>query len=141
MRLLRASAPLMPQGTCLRCFIRSAALPTACLNCGESFCKRGEHRRRFCPEYGQRTTARATKLVKFTQPSGDAYFATDGALWRTLHLLLLKPGELTRQSQSGRRKHYVLPLRLQLTINPWPWRRCLWWAAAPGRKPCTQRSL
>ncbi|MBL8306514.1 MAG: DUF3667 domain-containing protein [Rubrivivax sp.] len=38
-------------------------------------------------------------------------------MWRTLKLLLLKPGELTRQYLDGRRKHYVLPLRLYLTIS------------------------
>jgi Protein of unknown function (DUF3667) len=31
--------------------------------------------------------------------------------------LLIKPGELTRQYLAGRRKHYVLPLRLYLTIS------------------------
>jgi hypothetical protein len=38
-------------------------------------------------------------------------------MWRTLKLLLLKPGELTRLYLAGRRKHYVLPLRLYLTIS------------------------
>ncbi|MBK6789996.1 MAG: DUF3667 domain-containing protein [Betaproteobacteria bacterium] len=38
-------------------------------------------------------------------------------MWRTLKLLLFKPGELTRQYLGGRRKHYVLPLRLYLTIS------------------------
>jgi hypothetical protein len=51
------------------------------------------------------------------QQFGGAYFSTEGALWRTLKLLLLKPGELTRQYLAGRRKHYVLPLRLYLTIS------------------------
>jgi predicted RNA-binding Zn-ribbon protein involved in translation (DUF1610 family) len=94
-----------------------AAMPTACLNCGESFGERGERRRRFCPECGQETTVRAPTLGEFAQQFGGAYFATEGALWRTLRLLLLKPGELTRQYLSGRRKHYVLPLRLYLTIS------------------------
>ena len=30
---------------------------------------------------------------------------------------MLRPGELTRQYLAGRRKHYVLPLRLYLTIS------------------------
>ena len=34
-----------------------------------------------------------------------------------MKLLLIKPGELTRQYLAGRRKHYVLPLRLYLTIS------------------------
>jgi Protein of unknown function (DUF3667) len=56
-------------------------------------------------------------LMEFVQQLGGAYFSTEGALWRTLKLLLLKPGELTRQYLAGRRKHYVLPLRLYLTIS------------------------
>lgn len=90
---------------------------TACLNCGESFGELGERRRRFCPECGQETSVRAPTLGEFAEQFGGAYFATEGALWRTLKLLLLKPGELTAQYLAGRRKHYVLPLRLYLTIS------------------------
>jgi Protein of unknown function (DUF3667) len=89
----------------------------ACLNCGESFGEHGERRRRFCPECGQETTLRAPTLGEFAQQFGGAYFATEGALWRSLKLLLLKPGELTAQYLAGRRKHFVLPLRLYLTIS------------------------
>ena len=94
-----------------------AAMLTACLNCGESFGTRGERRRRFCPECGQETTVRAPTLGEFAQQFGGAYFATEGALWRSLKMLLLKPGALTAQYLAGRRKHYVLPLRLYLTIS------------------------
>jgi hypothetical protein len=94
-----------------------AAVFKACLNCGESFGNRGERRRRFCPECGQETTVRAPTLGEFAQQFGGAYFATEGALWRSLKLLLSKPGALTAQYLAGRRKHYVLPLRLYLTIS------------------------
>jgi predicted RNA-binding Zn-ribbon protein involved in translation (DUF1610 family) len=93
------------------------ASSTACLNCGEPFGERGERRRRFCPECGQETTVRAPTLPEFAQQFGGAYFAAEGALWRSLKLLLLKPGALTVQYLAGRRKHYVLPLRLYLTIS------------------------
>jgi hypothetical protein len=86
----------------------------ACLNCGQAF---APPRPRFCPACGQETTLRPPRLGEFVQQFGGAYFATEGALWRTLKLLLLKPGELTRQYLAGRRKHYVLPLRLYLTIS------------------------
>jgi hypothetical protein len=71
----------------------------------------------FCPQCGQETRLRAPKLGEFVQQFGGAYLSTEGALWRTLKLLLLKPGELTRLYLAGRRKHYVLPLRLYLTIS------------------------
>lgn len=60
---------------------------------------------------------RPPTLGEFVQQFGGAFMSTEGALWRTLKLLFLKPGELTRQYLAGRRKHYVLPLRLYLTIS------------------------
>ena len=74
-------------------------------------------RPKFCPECGQETWVTPPSLGEFAQQFGGAYLSTEGALWRTLRLLLLKPGELTRQYLAGRRKHYVLPLRLYLTIS------------------------
>ncbi len=90
------------------------AAPLACLNCGAPF---AEPRPTFCPACGQETTVRPPTLGEFAQQFGGAYFSTEGALWRTLALLLFKPGELTRQYLAGRRKHYVLPLRLYLTVS------------------------
>lgn len=71
----------------------------------------------FCPACGQETRGRPPTLFEFAQQFGGAYIATEGALWRTVRLLLVKPGELTRAYLSGRRKHNVLPLRLYLTIS------------------------
>lgn len=89
-------------------------LPPHCLNCNQPL---ADPRPRFCPACGQETRLRPPTLGEFLQQLGGAYFATEGALWRTLKLLLLQPGELTRQYLAGRRKHYVLPLRLYLTIS------------------------
>jgi Protein of unknown function (DUF3667) len=72
---------------------------------------------RYCPACGQETTIKAPTLGEFLQQFGGAYFSTEGALWRTFKLLLTQPGELTAQYLAGRRKHYVLPLRLFLTIS------------------------
>jgi hypothetical protein len=88
--------------------------PVACPNCGHAFTQPVPP---FCPQCGQEGRVRAPRLAEFVQQLGGAYFSTEGALWRTLKLLLLKPGELTRQYLAGRRKHYVLPLRLYLTIS------------------------
>ncbi|MDP2008087.1 MAG: DUF3667 domain-containing protein [Rubrivivax sp.] len=87
---------------------------SACPNCFHAFTGPAP---RFCPECGQETTVRAPKVVEFLQQIGGAYLATEGALWRTLKLLLLQPGELTAQYLAGRRKHYVLPLRLFLSVT------------------------
>ena len=92
----------------------SGATDTPCANCGAAL---AVPRPRFCPACGQETNIRPPRLSEFVQQFGGAYFSTEGALWRTLKLLLFRPGELTRQYLAGRRKHYVLPLRLYLTIS------------------------
>lgn len=89
------------------------ALP-ACLNCAQPL---PLPRPRFCGHCGQETNLRAPTLGEFAQQFGGAYFSTEGALWRTLKLLLTKPGALTIEYFAGRRKHYVLPLRLYLTVS------------------------
>jgi Protein of unknown function (DUF3667) len=90
--------------------------PPACLNCGENLAEL-PRARRFCPACGQETNVKPPTLGEFAQQFGGAYFSTEGALWRTLKLLVTKPGELTRRYLDGQRKHYVLPLRLYLTIS------------------------
>lgn len=90
-----------------------APLPR-CLNCGQAL---ADPRPRFCGQCGQETSLRPPRFFEFVQQFGGAYFSTEGALWRTLGLLLFRPGELTRRYLAGRRKHYVLPLRLYLTLS------------------------
>jgi hypothetical protein len=85
-----------------------------CANCGHAL---PDPRPAFCPACGQETELRPPKLGEFLQQFAGAYLSTEGALWRTLRLLLLRPGELTRRYLAGQRKHYVLPLRLYLTIS------------------------
>lgn len=92
------------------------AIPVTCPNCGEGLADL-PRAPRFCPACGQETHVKPPKLSEFLQQFGGAYFSTEGALWRTLKLLLTKPGELTRLYLVGVRKHYVLPLRLYLTIS------------------------
>jgi hypothetical protein len=89
----------------------------ALMRCPNCFAVLATPQPKFCPECGQETRVRAPKLGEFVQQFGGAYLSTEGAIWRTLWLLLFKPGELTRQYLAGRRKHYVLPLRLYLTVS------------------------
>lgn len=85
-----------------------------CTNCGRAL---SLPLTPFCPHCGQETHVRAPRLMEFLQQFGGAYLSTEGALWRTLALLFFKPGELTRRYLAGQRKHFVLPLRLYLTIS------------------------
>lgn len=88
--------------------------PSACPNCGR---RHDAPLPPYCPACGQETALRPPTLGEFVQQFGGAYFSTEGALWRTLRLLLTRPGALTREYLAGRRRHYVLPLRLYLTAS------------------------
>ncbi len=88
------------------------APPGHCPNCGAAL---AVPRPRFCGDCGQDTEVKAPTLGEFIQQFGGAYFSTEGALWRTLWRLFI-PGQLTLEYFAGRRRHYVLPLRLYLTL-------------------------
>jgi hypothetical protein len=94
--------------------ITLAAVEGLCTNCDHPL---GEPRPRYCPSCGQETNIKAPTVGEFAQQFSGTYFASEGALWRTFKMLLLRPGELTAQYLNGRRKHYVLPLRLFLSIS------------------------
>jgi hypothetical protein len=91
-----------------------ADTPAQCLNCAGPL---ATPRPRYCPACGQETALRPPTVGEFLQQFGGSVLATEGALWRTLRLLLLQPGALTQQYLAGRRRHYVLPLRLYLTVS------------------------
>ena len=86
---------------------------TACCHCGAVLMQPAAN---FCSACGQEARIRPPLMREFLQQFGGAYVSTEGAFWRTLKLLVTKPCELTAQYLAGRRKHYVLPLRLYLTI-------------------------
>ncbi len=71
----------------------------------------------FCAQCGQEARVRAPTLMEFLQQFGGAYISTEGALWRTLKLLLTRPGALTAAYLRGKRRSHVLPLRLYLTFS------------------------
>jgi hypothetical protein len=95
----------------------SSSLPTDNRICPNCEARWAGPRPRFCPDCGQETQLKPPTLRELAQQFGGAYLSTEGALWRTLKLLLLQPGELTRRYLAGRRKHYVLPLRLFLSMS------------------------
>jgi len=43
------------------------------------------------PDCGQESHVRPPRIGEFLQQFGGAYLATEGALWRTLKLLLFRP--------------------------------------------------
>lgn len=94
----------------------AAAVPPAlaCRNCHAPL---GHPQPNFCGQCGQETSLKPPTVMEFIHQFGGNYMAMEGALWRTLLLLLFLPGRLTREYLNGRKKRYVLPLRLYITIS------------------------
>ncbi|ALT76277.1 DUF3667 domain-containing protein [Paucibacter sp. KCTC 42545] len=113
--LAPAPAPLAqrPPRLWSRWLAVSPAQAEKCPNCASPF---PDPKPKYCGECGQETLLRAPKLGEFLQQFGGSYLAMEGALWRTLAKLML-PGQLTLEYFAGRRRRYVLPLRIYLTIS------------------------
>jgi hypothetical protein len=80
---------------------------TACLNCGTVLV--GEH----CHACGQHAHVHRT-LGAFFHDLAHGALHFEGKVWRTLPLLFLQPGRLTREYIDGRRASYVSPIALFL---------------------------
>jgi hypothetical protein len=87
-----------------------------CRNCGADFAAL-EPPPLYCSQCGQDTTLHPPSLREFLHEFVGHYVALEGPLWRTLGLLLTRPGRLTQEYLAGRRRRYVLPLRLYLTAS------------------------
>ena len=74
--------------------------PGSCLNCGAAL---AEPCPRFCGACGQETNVKPPTLGEFLQQFGGAYFSTEGALWRTVKLLLLKFNANMKKSRLNKR--------------------------------------
>ncbi|MGH8853810.1 MAG: DUF3667 domain-containing protein [Telluria sp.] len=71
----------------------------------------------FCHQCGQATHLHVPSAREFLHEFLAHYVAVEGKLWRSLKLLVLKPGLLTREYIEGRRVRYVEPLRLYLSFS------------------------
>jgi hypothetical protein len=80
--------------------------PTPCANCG--ILLHGQ----YCSSCGQRARERMITFWELVRDAGDLLASLDSRLWRTLGLLLFRPGRLTLDYLQGRRARYVAPLRL-----------------------------
>ena len=82
-----------------------------CKNCGTT--TNGN----FCHQCGQATHLHVPSAREFLHEFMAHYVAIEGKLWRSLKLLLFKPGLLSREYIEGRRVRYVEPLRLYLSFS------------------------
>jgi hypothetical protein len=80
---------------------------TKCLNCGTALL--GPH----CHQCGQHAHVHRS-LTAFLHDLAHGVFHLEGKLWRTIPLLVRKPGELTRRYIQGQRASFVSPIALFL---------------------------
>lgn len=80
---------------------------TACANCGATFTTT------YCPECGQkRHVHRTISAIMHDLIHGVLHL--DGKLWRTLPMLVFRPGQLTRRYIEGERAKFVSPMAMFL---------------------------
>ena len=82
-----------------------------CPNCGAAVSGN------YCHECGQETVLHPPSTREFVHEFIGHYVALEGKLWKSLLLLLFRPGQLTLEYIKGRRVRYVQPLRLYLTFS------------------------
>ncbi|WP_227470233.1 DUF3667 domain-containing protein [Massilia sp. YMA4] len=86
-------------------------VPANCRNCGAAV---SGH---YCAQCGQETRLHVPSLAEFVHEFIGHYVAVEGRLWGTLVRLLFRPGALTAEYLAGRRRRYVEPLRLYLSMS------------------------
>lgn len=82
-----------------------------CPNCGAAVSGN------FCHQCGQETVLHPPSITEFFHEFIGHYVALEGKLWKTLGLLIFRPGRLTLEYMAGRRTRYVQPLRVYLTFS------------------------
>ena len=104
--------------SCVRRLVRprhdllSAELePRTCLNCGAQIT--GRH----CAECGQSSDVHVLSMREVAGDVTHSLLHLDSRVWRTLRLLVLRPGELTREFIAGRHQRYLPPFRLYLAVS------------------------
>jgi len=71
----------------------------------------------FCPECGQDSRDHRVALRLLVVGLWNDLFTFDNRFWRSLVLLLFKPGALTKRFVAGRRVRYIPPARMYLFIS------------------------
>jgi hypothetical protein len=99
--------------------------PSVCPNCGTPLAGR------YCANCGQKKTPISPTLAYFVHDLTHELLHVDGKIFRSIWLLLARPGFLTREYFLGRRASYISPIRLYLIFS------IAFFAAAalPGRPP------
>lgn len=89
----------------------SPALPDQCPNCDAPV--HGP----YCAQCGQETEITALRLRDFSHEYFQHFVTLESRLWRSLWTLIRYPGMLTTEFLAGRRRRYVRPLPLYLSLS------------------------
>jgi hypothetical protein len=71
----------------------------------------------YCAQCGQRHEPHVHSMREFGAEAFESVTHADSRVWRTLWLLISKPGFLTREFVEGRRARYLPPFRLYLVLS------------------------
>lgn len=71
----------------------------------------------YCHDCGQKTSSLHLDLHHVLHDATHEFLHLDGKIWRTVKLLVAKPGMLTHEFLAGRRVRYITPIRLYLTFS------------------------
>ena len=82
-----------------------------CANCGTVL------QGAYCAVCGQRDEALRQPIGRFLKAAFIEFLGVDGRLWRSLGLLLFRPGRLTKAYLTGQRVRYIRPMRLYLIAS------------------------
>lgn len=88
-----------------------------CLNCGASLRLADGRIAHYCPDCGQESDPRPPTVVELVRQLLSHYASAEGRLWPTIVGLIAKPGYLTAEYLAGRRRRYIMPTRLYLTMS------------------------
>ena len=86
----------------------AASIGKACVNCGTIL------HGAFCHGCGQKDSDLRRPIWSFSHELVENVFAADSRFVKTLALLLMVPGGLTRSYMEGRRQRYMPPVRLYI---------------------------
>jgi hypothetical protein len=86
---------------------------TVCLNCHQEFYNQFEH----CPHCGQQNKPLTLSFRYFLHDFISGSFNIDSKIFRTLKLLITRPGLLPKEFLAGKRTKYIPPVRLYLIIS------------------------